>query len=67
MQRYVRLSYLSDAFLDLVDKKKLTVQVGVELAFLDSTSQNALYKYIEQFNIIPNLVQAKILRDTVKQ
>ena len=67
VQRYVRLSYLSDVFLALIDKKKLTVQIGVELAFLDGESQDALYEYINQFNNIPNLVQAKLLRDTVKQ
>lgn len=67
VQRYVRLSYLSDAFLAMIDNKKLTVQIGVELAFLDSKSQDALYKYIEQFHSIPTLEQAKILRETVKQ
>ena len=67
VQRYVRLSYLSDAFLEMIDNKKLTVQIGVELAFLDSESQDALYKYIEQFHSIPTLEQAKILRETVKQ
>ena len=67
VQRYVRLSYLSDAFLAMIDNKKLTVQIGVELAFLDSESQDALYKYIEKFHSIPTLEQAKILRETVKQ
>lgn len=67
VQRYVRLSYLSDVFLAMIDNKKLTVQIGVELAFLDSESQDALYKYIEQFHSIPTLEQAKILRETVKQ
>ena len=67
VQRYVRLSYLSDVFLAMIDNKKLTVQIGVELAFLDSESQDALYKYIEQFHSIPTLDQAKILRETVKQ
>lgn len=51
----------------MIDNKKLTVQIGVELAFLDSESQDALYKYIEQFHSIPTLEQAKILRETVKQ
>ena len=67
VQRYVRLSYLSDVFLAMIDNRKLTVQIGVELAFLDSESQDALYKYIEQFHNIPTLEQAKILRETVKQ
>lgn len=67
VQRFVRLSYLSDDLLTLVDKKKLTIQIGVELAFLDPESQEALYQYIDQFQNIPNLVQAKILRDTVNK
>lgn len=67
VQRYVRLSYLSDDFLAMIDKRKLTIQIGVELAFLDADSQDALYKYIEQFHSIPTLEQAKILRETVKQ
>ena len=67
VQRYVRLSYLSDDFLAMIDKRKLTIQIGVELAFLDADSQEALYKYVDQFHSIPNLMQAKILRETVKQ
>lgn len=67
VQRYVRLSYLSDDFLAMIDKRKLTIQIGVELAFLDADSQDALYKYIDQFHSIPTLEQAKILRETVKQ
>lgn len=67
VQRFVRLSYLSDDLLILVDKKKLTIQIGVELAFLDPESQEALYQYIDQFQNIPNLVQAKLLRDTANK
>lgn len=67
VQRFVRLSYLSDDLLSLVDKKKLTIQIGVELAFLDTESQEALYQYIDQFQNVPNLVQAKLLRDMVNK
>jgi len=66
VQRFVRLSYLSDAFLTLIDNKKLTIQIGTELAFLDVESQEALYMYIDNFKHIPNLEQAKKLREIFK-
>ena len=43
VQRFVRLSYLSDDFLALIDTGKLTVQIGTELAFLDPERQVSLY------------------------
>ena len=67
VQRFVRLSYLSDDFLALIDTGKLTVQIGTELAFLDPESQVSLYEYISNFHHIPNLVQAKIIRETAEQ
>lgn len=67
VQRYVRLSYLSDDFLALIDTGKLTIQIGTELAFLDPESQISLYEYISNFHHIPNLVQAKIIRKTAEQ
>ena len=67
VQRFVRLSYLSDDFLALIDTGKLTVQIGTELAFLDSESQVSLYEYICIFLHFPNLVQAKIIRETAEQ
>lgn len=66
VQRFVRLSYLSDDFLSMVDAGKLTIQIGTEIAFLDEKSQEALYKYICNFHHIPNLEQAKKLRDILK-
>ena len=66
VQRFVRLSYLSDSLLSLIDNKKLTVQIGTELAFLDEESQEALYLYIDNFHHIPNLEQAKKLREVLK-
>ena len=63
VQRFVRLSYLSDDLLTLIDVGKLTIQIGTELAFLDPESQASLYEYIANFHQIPNLVQAKIIRE----
>ena len=66
VQRFVRLSYLSDDFLELIDSRKLTIQIGTEIAFLDKESQQALYAYIENFHHVPNLEQAKKLRDLLR-
>jgi ParB family chromosome partitioning protein len=61
--RFVRLSYLSDDFLRLLDDGKLPVTTGHELAYLDARSQEALYTYIEQFKKYPSMNQASKLRE----
>jgi ParB family chromosome partitioning protein len=65
--RYVRLSYLSDDFLDLLDNGKLPITTGHELAFLDEASQRAIYKYIEQFEKYPSTAQAAKLRELYEE
>lgn len=60
--RYVRLSYLSEELLGLVDGEKIAFNTGVELAYLDSDSQQELLVYIEQSGKFPSLEQAKKLR-----
>ena len=47
IQRYIRLSRLNDKLLNLVDKKKLPFNVGVNLSFLNSDEQNKV-----EFNLI---------------
>jgi ParB family chromosome partitioning protein len=63
VQRYVRLSYLNDNFLCLIDKGSLSVQAGVELAFLDSESQTVLYDFISKFDLALNFEQAQAIRE----
>ena len=63
VQRYVRLSYLKDELLFLIDDKKLTAQAGFELAFLDDYSQDELGKYISTTNHVPSFDEAKKLRE----
>jgi ParB family chromosome partitioning protein len=60
--RYVRLSYLNDFLLSLIDSGKISVQTGTEFAFLDEESQESLVEYIEKLKQIPSLEQAKMLR-----
>lgn len=66
VQRYVRLSYLTDDFLHLVDIGRLTVQIGTELAFLDTVSQDSLFEFYGNFHQLPDLLQAQTLRERAK-
>lgn len=60
--RYIRLSYLSDMLLEMVDNKKLAVNTGVELSYLDEQSQDALSTFIQEYGIYPSAEQAAQLR-----
>ncbi len=40
ISRYIRLTYLIDKFLDMVDSKKMPLNVGVELSYLGSKAQS---------------------------
>ena len=62
VQRLVRLSYLNDDLLNLIDSKRMAAQIGYEIAFLDDLSQDELMKYIKTTEKIPTLDQAKQLR-----
>lgn len=59
--RYVRLSYLIDDLLDMVDAKKLPVITATELAYLDEESQIAVLQFIQKFKC-PTPEQAAQLR-----
>ena len=60
--RYIRLSYLSDAFLNLIDDGKLPVNTGVEIAYLDERSQELFMEVITELEKIPSTEQAGTLR-----
>ena len=60
--RYIRLSYLVDELLDLVDAKKMPINAGMEISYLDADSQTKLASYISEYGIIPNNDQAAKIR-----
>ena len=60
--RFVRLSYLSDDFLEFIDTGKLPVSTGLEIAYMDKDSQTALGEYIDTVNKLPSTEQASKLR-----
>lgn len=65
--RYVRVSYLSDYFLHLLDEGKLKFNAGVELAYLDESAQDNLKKFIEEYEIVPGINESSQLRKAYEE
>lgn len=63
IRRYIRLTYLIPALLDMVDNGKPGFAAAVDLSFLGQDEQTALLEVMEQEHIkAPNGAQAKALR-----
>ena len=62
--RYIRLSYLSNELLELVDNGKLAFNTGVQLAYLKEDTQDNLMVFIEQYKVFPSIEQAELLKKT---
>ena len=58
VQRYIRLTHLIPALLDMVDSERIAFSVGVELSFLDPELQAALITAIEVNDCTPSYAQA---------
>ena len=58
VQRYIRLTHLIPALLDMVDDQRIAFSVGVELSFLDSDLQAALMIAIDLNDCTPSYAQA---------
>ena len=62
IQRYIRLTYLIDPILDMVDTGKPGFAAGVELSFLSHREQEDLLIVMQEEDRVPNGAQAKALR-----
>lgn len=60
--RYIRLSYLSDDFLGLLDNGKIPFNTGVELSYLDAEAQESLWNVMHEYALYPSVEQAGALR-----
>lgn len=58
VQRYIRLTHLIPALLNMVDDGRIAFSVGVELSFLDSDLQAALMIAIDLNDCTPSYAQA---------
>lgn len=63
IKRYIRLTYLLDEFLQMVDEKRLAFMVGVNLSFLCKDDQHTLYDYITYDDIKISLKQSQQLKE----
>jgi ParB family chromosome partitioning protein len=58
VRRYIRLTHLIPALLDMVDDGRIAFSVGVELSFLNSDLQTALMTAIDLNDCTPSYAQA---------
>ena len=66
VRRFVRLTYLINEFLEMVDQNKIGFRTAVELSYLSKENQHYIYDYYEANEVIPSLSQAIILKDIEK-
>ena len=52
IQRYIRLTELIPELLDMVDNKKLTFTIGVDISYIDKEVQEWIYEYISDTGFI---------------
>ena len=67
VNRYIRLTYLINAILELVDLKRIVVGAGVELSYLSTEEQEMLLNVIAATNNYPNIKQAIEIRNLHEQ
>lgn len=63
VQRYIRLTELSQSLLDKVDNKQIPFGVGVEISYLNLAEQEMLLKVMDRLAVVPNLAQAGKLKE----
>lgn len=63
VQRYIYLARLSDALLDMVDKKKIGIMQGVELSFLTEQQQEWVQVVLEETGVTISTAQASKLKE----
>lgn len=63
IKRYIRLTYLNDGLLQLVDKGKIGFIPGVNLSYLDIQEQEELLCVIRRINTYPSLEQSVKLKE----
>lgn len=66
IRRYIRLTYLITELLDLIDKGKLAFNSAVEVSYLRSDEQTALYEIMERDETAPSLKQAQRMKQYSK-
>ena len=66
VQRYIRLTYLIDKLLEMVDNKRMPFTVGVELSYLGSKAQAYIAEILEYDEIMLSVGQASRIKSLSK-
>ena len=61
--RYIRLSYLQEDLLNLIDNGKMTIQAGYWLSFLNEQEQGWILKIFQQYRKLPSGRTAQQLKE----
>ena len=67
VQRYIRLAYLSDELLDLVDKKKIGFMQGVDISYLSEEEQKCVFAVVSTQKGTITTAQAGKLKEYAKR
>lgn len=68
IKRFIRLSYLSNDLLDLIDRKLLGIDQGVQLSYLSEDQQDVLYKLLSEYGDISiSIGQAGEIREAANK
>ena len=67
VQRYIRLAYLSDELLDLVDKKKIGFMQGVDISYLSKEEQKWVFTVVSTQKGTITTAQAGKLKEYAKR
>lgn len=67
IQRYISLTNLNTAMLEMVDGGKLSFMAGVELSYLKPENQEMLYQYMLEKKVVPSPEEAEYLHKCDKE
>lgn len=67
IQRYIRLTYLIQELLTLVDEGKLSFGIGYQFSFFTESEQNLVWIYCRDHHVIPDAAQAQKLTGYQKE
>lgn len=67
VQRYIRLTYLKEELLDLVDEGKLQIKNGYMLSFFSLEEQGLIADYYREYHMLPDSTQMALLAEYQKK
>lgn len=62
VRRLIRLTYLIQPILELVDEKKMSLSVGESISYLAEGEQKMLFQYMQENSQMPSGEEAKLLK-----